>query len=293
MISKEVEQEYGDFLNSHLANLNCKRWSKVVVDFNVGTDWTRGKFYWLYAPYVCASDIFVQMDNDLVITYDINECIKNINWEDDKLFYGVEDKTISYKGDFRQTVKDFINDDLEFNKYISNYINTGLVIFRNDIKKYYNKDQLSSKIKKTVDTTYSMHVKSGRKKFRVYESDQNVLFINFKEKLSPSINGKYNVYNLGYSILNDVEIEGFHLHWWINGNKFDFVSLFQENNFENFFLNMQNQLIYYNKFMNNDDLFKISKLLYEKICIRYSKFFNGILKDFTRLANQNILDKKT
>lgn len=274
MISQDIEDKFGSKIDKHLRKIECETAKKVVVDFFVGTKWCLGKFYYLFAPYVCESDIFIQVDNDILITYDINDCLEELIWNDNDIFYGVNDKILTREGMFRQTVKDYINDNESFEKYLDNYINTGFVIFNNSIKNLYSKNELSELIWNTINNLRNLTIENNYKKFQAFDSDQNVLFINFRDKMNSSINSKYNVI-LGSNWLLTPEIEGYHLNWWLNGHKFDFIDLFRNKSFNKMLCNMYSQL--------NDFDFKLSETTTKRICKRlyidiYKKYRKVIKK---------------
>lgn len=279
MVSPEVENLYGDFLGKHISSLNCFSFEKYIVDFPVGAKRTLGKFYWLFAPYISESDIFLQLDNDLLITFDIDSLLSSIKLSNKYLFYGVRDSVLISDPYFRQTVKDYLNDDAEFEKYKTEYINTGLVIYNNNIKTKLTRDELSKIIGNTVEDLFDLHLKNNKEKFKVFESDQNTIFLNFRKYINPIIENKFNIC-VGFGFKYYDIIEGYHLNWWINGEKFDYIPFFKKINFEAMSLNMKEQLRAMDFIISEEDFYTNVYRLFKDIGIKYKKEIENISSKF-------------
>lgn len=277
LISDDINIKYTSRIKKHLDSLNFYNYSIKVIDFNVGARNIIGKFYWLFSPYLIDSDYFVQLDNDFLITFNINKLIKKIQKveknknKDDFLFLGVKEPLMLRNGVFRQTVKEYFDNEHLFEKNKENYINTGLVIFNNKIKNFYERDELAQLINKMISEMYELHIKSDRKKFLVYESDQNFIHVNFKDKIYPILNEKYNSYGFGTRLMTNQKIVGYHFNWWFDGKKIDFISILKEENFEEMKKNLIAQLDKTVAKMNENDINKICKRIFNELFVPYKE----------------------
>lgn len=281
-VSKDVEKKYGNLIKKHFEDLKYFKYKIVAINFETGAKWILGKFYWLFAPYLIESDYFIQLDNDILITYDTSGLIKEFKNKSSHveqfIYYGVWDSILKTNSKWRNSVKDYINNEINFNYKFNNYINTGLVVFDNKIKNEYKRHELVSMINKMITEIYDLYIKSNKNSFKVIESDQNFLFYYFRDNIDSTMEQKYNTIYLGPNLLKGNKVLGFHLHWYPNGRKIDFWSIVSEPSLADSLKNLSCQLTDAKLDLTNEEKYKISKILYKKI----NKPFKNLIQNINK-----------
>lgn len=137
---------------------------------------TTGMFFWLLSPfYLEEYDKIIQLDNDLIFSPRLNfkNLIEDASVFDETYFNGYKvDATKSKYAKYR--IMKILNTD-DQDVMIGNYINSGVVVIN---AKKYRENETQSKIFDSINSFFNTC-----EKLNLPKTDQEFLFLNFKDKL--------------------------------------------------------------------------------------------------------------